>query len=132
MTNQIKYIRKSQQMEITKNQIQLTINKTELNTLISDALANPDISAAIKRALNPLLANSFPQFPEFSQITLGDTDEAGATQVILKQPAAPKTTGPIKSIEPQVIDDEPEEEVVEEEEEELPASTSTAYVDPLA
>ena len=121
MTNQIKYIRKSQQMEITKNQIQLTINKTELNTLISDALANPDISAAIKRALNPLLADSFPQFPEFTQISLGDTDESGATQVILKQPAAPKSTGPIKSIEPQVIDEPREEEDLPEQDPVVPA-----------
>ena len=91
MNNQIKYIEKALQMEIIKNQINLTITKSELNALIVEGLANPDCTAAIKRALNPLLAESFPQFPDFTHISLGDTDEStGLTQVILKQPAAPK------------------------------------------
>ena len=92
-------------MEITKQQIQLNLTKTELNSLIADALTNPDSAAAIKRVLNPLLADSFPQFPEFTNITLGDTDESGATQVILKQPREAAPTGPIKSLEPEVIDE---------------------------
>lgn len=107
-------------MELIKNQIQLSLTKTELNQLITEALADVESSAAIKRVLNPLLADKFPQFPEFTNISLGDTDESGATQVILKQPPTPKVTGPIKSIEPQVIDD-PEE-----------TPTSTEYVEPLA
>lgn len=98
-------------MEIIKPQITLTITKTELNTLIGEALANQDTAAAIKRVLNPLLVDSFPQFPEFTLVTLGDTDESGATQVVLKQPATPKATGPIKSIEPAVIDEPTEEPV---------------------
>ena len=101
-------------MEIIKPQIQLTLTKTELNSLITEALAIPEYAAAIKRTLNPLLADSFPQFPEFTQVTLGDTDESGATQVLLKQPPTPKATGPIKSIEPAVID-EPEETPTESE-----------------
>jgi hypothetical protein len=133
MTNQIKYIRKSQQMEITKNQLQVSITKTELNSLINDALASPETAAAIKKVLNPLLTDSFPQFPEFTNIALGDTAEDGSTLVLLKQPPTPKSTGPIKSIEPTVIDepvDEPEVEDVPTEEE--PAAASNAYVDPLA
>ena len=74
--------------------------------------------------LNPLLADKFPQFPEFTVIALGDTDESGSTQVTLKQPTvaaakdpkepkAPKppkppkeaVATPIKSIEPVVIDE---------------------------
>ena len=96
-------------MEIIKQQIIVSITKTELNSLIAEAMANPDSAAAIKRVLNPLLVDSFPQFSEFTQISLGDTDEAGTTQVILKQPAAPKSNSAIKAIEPAVVINNPEE-----------------------
>lgn len=100
-------------MEIIKPQITLSITKTELNSLITEALANPDSAAAIKRVLNPLLTEAFPQFPEFTNITLGDTDESGSTTVVLKQPATPKSNSAIKSIEPAVID-APEPSVTED------------------
>ena len=96
-------------MEIIKQQIIISITKTELNSLIAEAMANPDSAAAIKRVLNPLLVDSFPQFSEFTQISLGDTDEAGTTQVILKQPAAPKSNSALKAIEPAVVINNPEE-----------------------
>ena len=96
-------------MEIIKQQIIVSITKTELNSLIAEAMANPDSAAAIKRVLNPLLVDSFPQFSEFTQISLGDTDEIGLTQVILKQPAAPKSNGALKAIEPAVVINNPEE-----------------------
>ena len=99
-------------MELIKSQIQLTLTKSELNQLLTEALADAESSAAIKKVLNPLLADKFPQFPEFTVVALGDTDESGSTQVILKQPPvvaaktpkAPVPT-PIKSIEPVVIDE---------------------------
>lgn len=114
-------------MKITKPQIQVSLNKTEMNQLISEGLTDPETAASIKRALTPLLAKSFPQFPEFTNISFGDTDESGATEIILKQPRDVKQSkskqtldkvseqeynGPIKSIEPTVID-EPAETVVE-------------------
>ena len=96
-------------MEIIKQQIIVSITKTELNSLIAEAMANPDSAAAIKRVLNPLLVDSFPQFSEFTQISLGDTDETGSTQVILKQPAAPKSNSALKAIEPAVVINNPDE-----------------------
>ena len=96
-------------MEIIKQQIIVSITKTELNSLIAEAMSNPDSAAAIKRVLNPLLVDSFPQFSEFTQISLGDTDETGTTQVILKQPAAPKSNSALKAIEPAVVINNPEE-----------------------
>ena len=96
-------------MEIIKQQIIVSITKTELNSLIAEAMANPDSAAAIKRVLNPLLVDSFPQFSEFTQISLGDTDETGSTQVILKQPAAPKSNSALKAIEPAVVINKPED-----------------------
>ena len=95
-------------MEIIKQQIIVSITKTELNSLIAEAMANPDSAAAIKRVLNPLLVDSFPQFSEFTQISLGDTDETGTTQVILKQPAAPKSNSALKAIEPAVVINNPD------------------------
>ena len=95
-------------MEIIKQQIIVSITKTELNSLIAEAMANPDSAAAIKRVLNPLLVDSFPQFSEFTQISLGDTDETGTTQVILKQPAAPKSNSALKAIEPAVVINKPD------------------------
>lgn len=98
-------------MEFIKPQISLTLNKGEFSQLVAEALADPDSSAAIKRILNPLLSGKFPQFPEFTVVTLGDTDESGATQVLLKQPpvakstapATPATPTPIKSLEPMAM-----------------------------
>lgn len=105
-------------MEIIKPQISVSITKTELNSLITEAMSIPDYAAAIKRILSPLLAESFPQFPEFTNVTIGDTDESGITQVILKQPPVSKSNGAIKSIEPAVIDT-PKEEVATKTEDDL-------------
>ena len=123
-------------MEIIKQQIIVSITKTELNSLIAEAMANPDSAAAIKRVLNPLLVDSFPQFSEFTQISLGDTDETGTTQVILKQPAAPKSNSAIKAIEPAVVINNPEEAVEPEPEAESESDSSeqpkpSTYVDPF-
>ena len=128
-------------MEIIKQQIIVSITKTELNSLIAEAMANPDSAAAIKRVLNPLLVDSFPQFSEFTQISLGDTDETGSTQVILKQPAAPKSNSALKAIEPAVVINNPEETPEPEAEAEAysndsePASSEqpapSTYVDPF-
>ena len=109
-------------MEIIKQQIIISITKTELNSLIAEAMSNPDSAAAIKRVLNPLLVDSFPQFSEFTQISLGDTDETGSTQVILKQPAAPKSNSALKAIEPAVVINNPEDA----------AQSDTAAVEPEA
>lgn len=108
-------------MEIIKPQISVSITKTELNSLINEAMAMPDYAAAIKRVLSPLLAESFPQFPEFTNVTIGDTDESGVTQVILKQPPVSKSNGTIKSIEPAVIN-EPKAAVAAEAENILPGN----------
>lgn len=133
-------------MELIKSQIQLTLTKSELNQLLTEALADAESSAAIKKVLNPLLADKFPQFPEFTVIFLGDTDESGSTQVILKQPPvaaakAPKAPilTPIKSIEPVVIDEPTDESGPElmptpvvDDSDIFDTPTTTPYVDPLA
>ena len=131
-------------MELIKSQISITLTKGELNQLIAEALAESESSAAIKKVLNPLLADKFPQFPDFTVITIGDTDESGSTQVILKQPPvvaaktpkAPVPT-PIKSIEPIVIDEPtdesaPEPSAVVNDSDIFDTPTTTPYVDPLA
>ena len=94
-------------MELIKSQISITLTKGELNQLIAEALADSESSAAIKKVLNPLLTDKFPQFPEFTVITIGDTDESGLTQVILKQPATKSSkdttepaSGPTTTAEP--------------------------------
>ena len=81
-------------MEIIKPQIQITLTKSELNQLLTEALADAESSAAIKKVLNPLLADKFPQFPDFTVITIGDTDESGSTQVVLKQPTTSTPKAP--------------------------------------
>ena len=73
-------------MEFIKQQVQVTLTKTEMAAVIAEAMQDPAINTAIKRAISPVLATAFPQFPEHSQITVMDTDpESGATVVILKQ-----------------------------------------------
>lgn len=113
MTNNVqKHINKAIGLELIKTQIQISITKTELNALIAEALSNPDTAATIKRAISPLLADAFPQFPEFTNISLGDTAEDGSTLVILKQPRQTVDT-PIKSIEPLVVNTTAAPEYVE-------------------
>ena len=123
-------------MEIIKQQIIVSITKTELNSLIAEAMTNPDSAAAIKRVLNPLLVDSFPQFSEFTQISLGDTDETGSTQVILKQPAAPKSNSALKAIEPAVVINKSEDADAPEPETESESNDSeqpkpSTYIDPF-
>ena len=123
-------------MEIIKQQIIVSITKTELNSLIAEAMSNPDSAPAIKRVLNPLLVDSFPQFSEFTQISLGDTDETGTTQVILKQPAAPKSNSALKAIEPAVVINKSEDADAPEPEAEAESNDSeqpkpSTYIDPF-
>ena len=110
-------------MELIKQQITISITKGEMNALIAEALANPEIAATIKRAISPLLADSFPQFPEFTQISLSDTAEDGSTMVILKQPRQTTET-PIKSMEPLVVNQTTEATEATE------AATTPEYVEP--
>jgi len=141
MTKQIKHIRKAQQMELIKSQIQLSLTKTELNQLIMEALADPESSAAIKKVLNPLLAGQFSQFPDFTNIMIGDTDEvSGATLVTLKQPATPRTvaTKVAEAVEKPVMDPDEmrnvEEALVPETKPDydVPITSGTAYIDPIS
>lgn len=116
-TNKLHYIQKGIQLEIIKPQIQVTLTKTEVNQLITEALADPDSAAAIKRVLNPLLANKFPQFPTFTNAAMSTTLEDGSTIVTLREPkqTAPKPEvadtpeSPLKSIEPLVVEEPTEE-----------------------
>ena len=97
-------------LEIIKSDIQITLTKTQLVDLITEALST-DAGATIKRAITPLLAESFPQFPEFTNISIGNTDESGQTVVTLRQPpkskpravkspSEPKPESDLKSMEP--------------------------------
>lgn len=89
-------------MEIIKSDLQVTLTKSQLIEVIQEALTT-DAGAAIKRAIAPILAKSFPQFPEFTTVSIGDTDESGQTIVTLRQPPKPRATKPasdLKSIEP--------------------------------
>lgn len=103
--NYYHHILKGIQLEIIQSQINVTLTKSQLLELIQEALTT-DAGPAIKRAIAPLLANSFPQFPEFTNITIQDTDESGQTVVTLRQPAKPKVkakpkaASDIKSMEP--------------------------------
>jgi len=77
-------------MTLTKSQISISLTKGELSQVINEALQDSVASAAIKRALNPFLVDSFPQFPEHTHVTLAETDETGVTSVLLKQPVVKK------------------------------------------
>jgi hypothetical protein len=99
--NYYHHIYKGIHMEIIKSDIQITITKAQLIDLITEALTT-DAGNAIKRAITPMLADSFPQFPEFSNITIGDTDESGQTTITLRKPreVAAKPKSDLKSMEP--------------------------------
>lgn len=109
-TNLYNHIHQGLQMELLQQQIQIQLTKTQLLEVIQEALTT-DASAAIKRAIAPVLAEAFPQFPEFTQVVINGTDESGATTITLRQPrqAAAKAS-PIKSMEPLEVEVEPEDD----------------------
>ena len=89
MIRRIKFLHQLQkgiQLEIVTPNINIEISKGQLNSIIAEAMTDPLASNAIKRILNPFLANSFTQFPTFTNITIGDTDADGVTTVVLRQP----------------------------------------------
>jgi len=81
-----KLFHKAISMEIIKQQIQVTLTKTELSSVINEALQDESTGASIKRILSPFLANAFPQFPEHTQVSLGATNDDGTTIVSLRKP----------------------------------------------
>lgn len=97
-----KYINKALSMEIIKNKVQIQLSKTDMSNIIAEALLDEAANASIKRILNPFLTNSFPQFCEHTNVTLGETAEDGSTIVTLSIPRQSVDT-PIKSIEPLVV-----------------------------
>ena len=95
-------------MEIIQSQINVTLTKSQLLELIQEALTT-EAGTAIKRAIAPLLAESFPQFPEFTAIKFSDTqNEDGSVEITLSKPkekSPKKVKSPLNSIEPLDIDD---------------------------
>lgn len=87
-------------MELIKNQIQLSLTKGELNTILAEAMQGESTGTAIKRILNPFLVNSFPQFPEHTNVSLSATDESGSTVVTLKIPTKKTVATEDSSTEP--------------------------------
>ena len=111
-------LQKGIQLEIIKPQINIELTKSELNSIIAEAMTDPLASNAIKRILNPFLASSFTQFPTFTNITLGDTDADGITTVVLRQPkqstvVAKPSAGVIE--EESTVEVEPDNDDIDEE-----------------
>jgi len=85
-------------MEITKQTISIKLTKSEMTNLVNEALLDETAGPAIKRIINPMLVNAFPQFPNFSNVTLSTTDESGATLVLLREPRE-KTVKSVEEVE---------------------------------
>ena len=118
-------------MEIIKPQINIELTKSELNSIIAEAMTDPLASNAIKRILNPFLASSFTQFPTFTTIAIGDTDADGITTVVLRQPkqstvAAKPSAGIIEEESTESIEEPDDFEPVDNGE---PEYESPAYVE---
>ena len=104
-TQHTKLLHKAISMELIKNQLSITLTKSELLSVITEALQDESASTAIKRALAPVLATAFPQFPEHTNVTLANTDENGATTVILRKPVTRTTQqAPLSDAEVEVED----------------------------
>mgnify|MGYP007125360775 CR=1 FL=1 len=132
MTKQIKFLHQLQKgikMEIIKPQINIELTKSELNSIIAEAMTDPLASNAIKRILNPFLASSFTQFPTFTNITIGDTDADGITTVVLRQPKQSTTVAKPSAgaIEEEATDTSDDVDPIEDEADEV--GESPAYVE---
>lgn len=95
---------------INTQQIQLNLTKTQLSNILSDLLMSED-NAALIRAINPVLADKFPQFPEFTNINLTEVHDDGTGTVTLRVPPAAKS----KPDEVETTEEEPAEAEVESE-----------------
>ncbi len=132
MTQQTKFLHQLQKgikMEIIKPQINIELTKSELNSIIAEAMTDPLASNAIKRILNPFLANSFTQFPTFTNITIGDTDVDGITTVVLRQPKQSTTVAKPSAgiIEEESVENSDKPDTMAEEADEV--GESPAYVE---
>ncbi len=132
MTQQIKFLRQLQkgiQLEIVTPNINIEISKGQLNSIIAEAMTDPLASNAIKRILNPFLANSFTQFPTFTNITIGDTDADGITTVVLRQPKQSTTVAKPSAgiIEEESVENSDKPDTMAEEADEV--GESPAYVE---
>lgn len=79
-------------MAIQTNQINITLNKTQVLTLVQEVLQSED-NTALLRAITPALQGQFPQFKEFSNVSIENINEDGTANVSLKIPRVitPKT-----------------------------------------
>jgi hypothetical protein len=80
---ELNYITKALDRGIIKQQLQISLNKSEVNQLITEAL-NSESKASILRALNPILVDKFPQFPDFTNNSITEIHEDGTATVTLK------------------------------------------------
>lgn len=90
-----------------KQQIQVILTKTESISIVVELLK--ENNTAVHKAMQTALAGKFPQFPEHTSITLGETNETG-TVVSLKIPSARRV------VTPEFEADEPDLDKVDEEE----------------
>ena len=132
MIQQTKFLHQLQkgiQLEIVTPNINIEISKGQLNSIIAEAMTDPLASNAIKRILNPFLANSFTQFPTFTNITIGDTDVDGITTVVLRQPKQSTTVAKPSAgvIEEESADTSDDVDPIEDEADEV--GESPAYVE---
>ena len=100
MSNLYEKTLRNKSVELIKNTIQLSLTKGELNTILAEAMQDEVTGNAIKRILNPFLVNSFPQFPEHINVSLGSTDGSGSTVVTLKVPTKKTVATEDSSSEP--------------------------------
>ena len=132
MIQQTKFLHQLQkgiQLEIVTPNINIEISKGQLNSIIAEAMTDPLASNAIKRILNPFLANSFTQFPTFTNIAIGDTDADGITTVVLRQPKQSTTAAKPSAgiIEEESVENSDKPDTMAEEADEI--GESPAYVE---
>ncbi len=84
---------------INVSQLQVAINKTQLLTIVSDALASED-NASLLRAIQPHLGSNF-NFPEYPVASFASVHEDGSAVISLK--AKPATRQVLA--EEQVLED---------------------------
>ena len=94
-------------MEIISQQLSINLNKTQMATILNEAMLDETANVAIKKILNPFLVGKFPQFPEHTTVTLcGTNADTGITEVTLKAPAKRKETTHTEDNVPEEIAEE--------------------------
>jgi len=95
-------VNKALGLSIIKNSVVVELSRSELMTVITEAMKDESANASIKRAIAPILSGAFENLKDYTQVSVGNTDPStGITTVVLKVPQVKKPKEVVEEEVPQ-------------------------------